>query len=185
MAQGAHECFHPSCSTLDKGSWGKHLDSFGRASSSPSEMWLLKPVSAFTSVPLRHWSSEGKATVGNTHVTCLSRMLWAWIVSRLVCKTKQVLLSNILFLDSQNLGSSEGEDPHTTHPSFRMQCFLVLGLYLAWWDLPIGSWAGQLHQGLMDGLQASLNPLKLHGRLSISFFPLGMDPENVNESSGW
>lgn len=144
-------------------------------------MWLLKPVSAFTSVPLRHWSSEGKATVGSTHVTCLSRMLWAWIVSRLVCKTKQVLLSNLLFLDSQNSGSSEGKDPHTTHPSFRMQCFLVLGLYLAWSDLCIGSWAGQLHQGLMDGLQASLNPLKLHGRLSISFFPLW----NGSSSSYW
>lgn len=60
----------------------------------------------------------------------LAGLLWAWIVSRLVCKTKQVLLSNLLFLDSQNSGSSEGEDPHTTLPSFRLQCFLVLGLQI-------------------------------------------------------
>lgn len=116
----------------------------------------------------------------------LAGLLWAWIVSRLVCKAKQVLLCNLLFLDSQNSGSSEGEDPHTTLPSFRMQCFLVLGLqilflYLAWSNLSIGSRAGQLHQGLMDGLQASLNPLKLHGRLSMSFFP----PWNGSSSSYW
>lgn len=67
------------------------------------------------------------------------------------------------------------------HTSFRMQCFLVLGLYLVWSDLRIGSWAGQLHQGLMDGLQASLNPLKLHGRLKYILFP----PWNGSSSSYW
>lgn len=58
----------------------------------------------------------------------LAGLLCAWVFSRLVCKTKQVLLPNILFLSSQNSGSSEGEDSHGTYPSFRMQCFLVLGL---------------------------------------------------------
>lgn len=67
---------------------------------------------------------DGEADTGSAHVTCLSRI--ALCLGFL--KTKQVLLPNILFLSFQNSGSSEGEDSHGTYPSFRMQCFLVLGL---------------------------------------------------------